>query len=341
MRILHLLASPAFTGPADAVAQLALAQRALGHQVSVAVDGRRTRITSEELALPRFEQLGLVEELGLELSVKSSPLGMLRDVRRLRGLTADVVHCHFTHDHTLARFGRPAGATLIRSIHAPRSLRWLTPAADGWTVPVDAWARRLLGVPVAVLPALVDSAFTPPADRPAHRQKLGLGDGPIIGMVSTFQRSRHHDVALAAFALVRQRAPAAKLLLVGDGRDEPFIRGTSAALGLGELTIFAGYQSGARFIELLQAMDEVWILGLGNDHGGRAAAQARACGARVVAVDVGGLARYADVLVPCQAGAIAEAALSPRRRAMAIESPSAIAERIINLYRSAGGDRDR
>ena len=48
MRILHLLASPAWTGPAENIARLAVAQRALGHQVSVAVDRKREGLTSEE-----------------------------------------------------------------------------------------------------------------------------------------------------------------------------------------------------------------------------------------------------------------------------------------------------
>ena len=60
---------------------------------------------------------------------------------------------------------------------------------------------------------------------------------------------------------------------------------------------FAGYQEGPAFVRWLQALDEVWILGLGNDWSGRAAAQARACGVRVVAVREGALERLADAVV--------------------------------------------
>ncbi|HMK72392.1 MAG TPA: glycosyl transferase family 1, partial [Myxococcaceae bacterium] len=38
MRVLHLLSSPVFSGPAEAVALLAGAQRRAGAEVSVAVD---------------------------------------------------------------------------------------------------------------------------------------------------------------------------------------------------------------------------------------------------------------------------------------------------------------
>ena len=135
MRILHLLASPFWSGPAENVALLALAQRQAGHEVAVALDRRRTKVDAEEPAVPRFEALGLLDSGGLELSVKSPPWTVLGDMRRLRSRTLDVVHAHFTHDHLIARWARPQGAVLVRSIHAPRSLRSSLPKADAYTVP--------------------------------------------------------------------------------------------------------------------------------------------------------------------------------------------------------------
>ena len=285
--------------------------------------------------MPRLLSMGLLDEHGLELSVKSSPFGLWRDLLRLKALEVDVVHCHMSHDHTLTWLSRPSGARVVRSLHAPRSMRWSTPSADGWTVPVDAWARRLLGARVMVLPPLVDAMFVPPGNRLAHKRSLGLPVAPLVGMVSTFQASRRHDVGLAAFARLRGREPEARLVLVGDGREEGAVRSRIAALGLTGQVHLVGYQSGARFVEFLQALDEVWILGLGNDFSGRAAAQARACGVRVVAVDEGALARYADAVVSCDGEAIAEVALREVRRLVFLESSQAIAGRVIDLYGQA------
>lgn len=336
MKIVHLLASPFFTGPAEAVTQLALAQRAQGHDVSVAIDRLRTTTTSEELAAPRLDALHLAANLGLELSVKSTPLGMLRDLLRLRALSQiDVVHAHFSHDHTLVRFGRPKGAVVIRSIHAPRSLGSSTPKADAYTVPTEPLARKLLGSPVLVLPPLVDASFVPSNDQPALRARLGLPAGPLIGMVSTFQPSRHHDVGLAAFAKLLTRVPQAHLLLIGDGDLKPAIEAQSVSLQIHERIRFAGYQSGPAFVEHLQALDEVWILGLGNDFSGRAAAQARACGVRVVAVDEGALARHADALIDCDVDQLAENALQNSRLPGSVERPADIAARVLELYEKA------
>jgi hypothetical protein len=82
-------------------------------------------------------------------------------------------------------------------------------------------------------------------------------------------------------------------------------------------------------------MDEVWVLGLGNDFAGRAAAQARACGARVVAVDEGALERYADALVAADADAIDAAALRPERRSVTLEPAESVARRVLALYEQA------
>ena len=117
-------------------------------------------------------------------------------------------------------------------------------------------------------------------------------------MVSTFQPSRRHDVGLEAFARLRAERPGARWVLVGDGALLPEVRAQVEARGLAGAVTFAGYRSGPDFVRWLQALDEVWVLGLGNDWSGRVAAQARACGVRVVAVDEGGLAPNADALLP-------------------------------------------
>ncbi|MCI0573586.1 MAG: glycosyltransferase [Myxococcaceae bacterium] len=338
MRILHLLASPAFSGPAENVAQLALAQRALGHDVSVAVDVKRARVSSEELAVPRLRALGLLDGGGLELSVKSAPWRVLADAWRLRARDVDVVHAHFTHDHFVARLGRPRGAVLVRSLHAPRSLRRSMPAADAFTVTSEGELARLGAGRALVLPPLVGPEYSPAGDRAALRKALGVDGAPLVGMVSTFQPSRRHDVGVEAFARVRAVREGARLVLVGDGEEEPRIRARVSGLGLADAVRFTGYQQGADFVRWLQALDEVWVLGLGNDWTGRVAAQARACGVRIVAVDEGALARTADVVLsePTPAS-VSTACLEGRRREVQVPGASDVALQVLALYARARG----
>lgn len=340
MRILHLLASPFWSGPAENVALLALAQRQAGHEVTVALDRRRTQVDAEEPAVPRFEALGLLDSGGLELSVKSPPWTVLGDMHRLRSRTLDVVHAHFTHDHFIARWARPQGAVLVRSIHAPRSLRSSLPKADAYTVPAATEVSRLEGKKVRVLPPLVDPRFKPAESREKLRSELGLKGAPLIGMVSTFQASRRHGLGVAAFEQLRRTRSDARLVLVGDGALLEQVRQQVRERGLQEQVTSAGYQQGESFVRWLQALDEVWILGLGNDWSGRAAAQARACGVRVVAVCVGALPALADVQVEqLTPEAVVAASLSEDRARVEHPSNQKIAEEVLALYeqaRSAG-----
>ena len=341
MRVLHLLASPVWSGPVDIIATLAEAQRALGHEVSVAIDRKREHVTSEEPAAPRLRTMGLLDEGDLELSVKSSPSAVLFDVRMLRRREVDVVHAHFSHDHLLARFGRPPAARLVRSIHAPRSIRWSLPHADGFTVPTAPLLERLDGRAM-VLPPLVGPWFRPAEAPLALRRELGLEGEPVIGMVSTFQASRRHALAIEAFAKLRTHRPNARLVLVGDGGLLPDIRDLVERKGLSESVTFTGYLSGMQFVRFLQSMDEVWVLGSGNDWSGRAAAQARACGARVVTVDEGGLSAWADVVLEApDPDELVNAALIFARRDVAIPSVEDVAAQVLAFYAACGAGGGR
>jgi L-malate glycosyltransferase len=334
MRVLHLLASSVFSGPAETVALLAEAQRRAGATVGVAVDSTRPGTGTEEPALPRFAARGLLDGQGLALSTHGGLLEVRHDARLLQSLALDVVHCHTSHDHFVGWLGRPKGARLVRSLHAPRSIRFGLPPYDAATVPAEGLLSRLRRVPAVVFPALVDrNLFRPSADVTAQRRALGLPHGPVVGMASTFQPSRGHATALEAFAELRRREPDATLVLLGDGILERRLRARARSLGLAGAVRFPGYQADADFVRWLQVLDEVWVLGLGNDWAGRTALQARACHVRVVAAPLGGLPRWADVVLPeVTPSALASAALGAKRRDVPLPDVDAVAEAILALY---------
>jgi glycosyltransferase involved in cell wall biosynthesis len=337
VRILHLLASPVFSGPAENVAWLADGQRALGHTVRIAVDRKRGRLGSEEASVPRLRALGLLDEEGrLELSPKSDLWSIARDVSRLKKQEVEVVHAHFTHDHFIARFGRPKGAVLVRSVHAPRSLRRSIPGADAYTLPPGVSAKVLEGRVCRPLWPLLDPSFVPHRDPAALRRELGLSGAPLVGMVSTFQASRRHAVAIDAFARLRAVRPDARLLLVGDGALESELRARVRRAGLGPFVTFVGYREGRDFVRLVQALDQLWVLGLGNDWSARPAAQGRACGVTVLGVAEGALPELVDQLVAPDPEKLAEAAQAPARREVALPGRIEIAEQVVALYRELG-----
>jgi len=340
-RILHLFASPFFSGPAEFIAQLALAQRSLGCLVSVAIDRKRHTTQSEELAAARFRSLDLLDESGLELSVKPSLLGPWKDMARLRSLKKDIVHCHFSHDHWVARLARPKCAVLVRSLHAPRSLNRWTPQADAFTVATsDMLQEATLRFPKAcsiVHTPMIEDVFAPPSDMSLLRKQLGFQGSPVVGMVSTFQESRRHMLGLRAFKALSLECPQAQLVLAGDGILENELRKEARRLDIEGRVLFLGYHAQEAFAEVLKALDEVWILGLGNDHSARAAVQARACGVRILAVAQGALSIWADEVVEPSEESIVQAHRRGRRRQVAIPSKQEEAKRVLELYMKARG----
>ena len=121
--------------------------------------------------------------------------------------------------------------------------------AAGVTINTRFLQRRCeaLGVPAARLvyvPNGVAAARLAPP-QPRHvaglRVALGLGAAPVAMYVGTLSRTTHNvGLLLDAFALVAERLPAARLLLVGDGEDRVALMEQARRLGLGQRALFAG-----------------------------------------------------------------------------------------------------
>jgi len=155
--------------------------------------------------------------------------------------------------------------------------------------------------------------------------------------VSTFQASRRHALALAAFARLHLREPQAMLVLVGDGQLGATLRAQAHALGLSSQVRFTGYQSGEALVHWMQAFDELWVLGLGNDGAGRSVVQGRAVDARVVGVDEGALRHWVDAIVPeLTPEALSTLALRGERRSLPLPDTRAVAAELLGVYARAG-----
>ena len=301
MRILHLMAFRFWSGPAETVFQLAISQRAAGHTVYVAIDQSGDPIQAEEAAKPYFEKAGLLLRGAYTLSPRDFGLSTIQDIQFLAQSDFDVMHCHTTHDHMLTSFSvrlrRSPRPKVIRSFHKPLKRKTPLLVTDGYTVPhVGFNVRMPSNIQSEILPPLISESFQPPLDKPSLKEKLGTTARHVLGMVSTFKESRNHQLGLDAFKILLEQLPDAELILLGDGDLQEEIREEVHRKGLSGRVHLQGYKEGTEYLEALQALDLVWILGLGNDWSGRAAAQARACGVKVVAVDLGGLSAFANAL---------------------------------------------
>lgn len=350
MRVLELLSSAWWTGPAEPVASLALALRARGHAVDVAVETAR-----EGNLVERLRALGLTGPEGLALSSKSGPLAYLRDLRRLGALARgyDVLHANFSHDHVLALMAlrRRAGRRVVRTVHSARSLREQAAqrvahrASDGLVAVCEAHARALeerFRIPperILATRGAVDAASFRPGG-PDLRAELGVAAGaPVAGLVARIKPGRGHDDLVDAFRIVADRLPDARLVLVGRGEGEEAIRVRIAHRGLQRQVIFAGYRTGPELAAAYRTLDVVVLLAEGNDGTCRALLEGMASGRPGVAYRFGAPAEsivdgttgllVPEGDVPALAAALVELLGAPARaRAMG----AAARERMATLF---------
>jgi glycosyltransferase involved in cell wall biosynthesis len=315
VRILHLVSYSLYSGPLPATRGLALAQRALGHEVFLAYDVKRGAFNDfEEPAAPRLESDPLKPPVSLTLSAKSSPTELWRDRAALRGLcregAVDVVHAHLSHDHMLAAVALAGKSDVIRvrTIHAERSLvrrfgqAWLHRRADGWITRARVHRQKLLesfGPPedrVVVIPSGFDAASWPlatPAERAETRRRFELvAEGLVVVQVALIANRGQKELVSALASLPVEARPQA--LFVGRGEGEAELRRHVATLGMQSWVRFAGYLQGTSLRLAYAAADAAFLAQPGNDAAARAGLEAMASGVPLVAVSTGALGELVE-----------------------------------------------
>jgi glycosyltransferase involved in cell wall biosynthesis len=125
-----------------------------------------------------------------------------------------------------------------------------------------------------------------PAEQVAFRRSLSLGDEDfVIGLCGAFRPEKAHGDLLAAAALLRSRAVAAKLLLIGDGPERPAIERRATELGIREHVVITGMKEDVR--PYVRACD-VMTLVSHTETFSLAALESMALGKPLVMSDLGG-----------------------------------------------------
>jgi glycosyltransferase involved in cell wall biosynthesis len=94
--------------------------------------------------------------------------------------------------------------------------------------------------------------------QPQPRRPVGWEEGPLIGYLGTLDQSRQLEQVVDALHLVRQRYPAARLLLVGDSptrSDVDKLLAYAASLGLGDAVKVTGWLPSAEAWSLIAGTD--------------------------------------------------------------------------------------
>jgi len=165
-------------------------------------------------------------------------------------------------------------------------------AADAVIVPTQAVAAQLrqqgVNAPLCVVPTGIDIDAFRDGDASrgmAVRNRYGIPlDAPLVLLVSRLAQEKNVPLVLAALKLLRERLPAARLLLVGTGPLQDSIKTQAANEGLEGAIAFAGGLPHAELPAYYAAAD-VFAFPSSSETQGLVMAEAFAAGLPVVAVD--------------------------------------------------------
>jgi glycosyltransferase involved in cell wall biosynthesis len=116
---------------------------------------------------------------------------------------------------------------------------------------IGANERRVLVSPMAVDPHF----FSPSVSGTSVRERLGLGDRPVVGWAGSFRAFHRLEDAIRAFREVVKRQPDAMLLLVGGGSQRHSLEVLVDDLDLRSSVVFAGQVPPTEMPKYVAAMD--------------------------------------------------------------------------------------
>lgn len=304
LKIIHLLASHKWTGPAEGVVTLCRDLKNRGHDVRFFCTPNPRRLLADQAV-----QRGVTPETDLRLAPKH-PMHTVMDMVRLKNLLRqerpDLLHLHLSADHWIgALAARWAGDSIrvLRTIHHPRTIErrpfrsWLYESlTDGFITLCEQDREQLRRTyridpkPVSVIHGAVDTTrFHSDLEARLGRAEFGIKmTTPVIGMVARFQPHRGHAILIEAMARLQKLFPTIRLLLVGRGEHQPVLERLVRDSKLESCVVFTGYRD-RDLPQIYAAMDVAVLLASGSDGSCRAALEAMAVGRPVVGFPVGAL----------------------------------------------------
>ncbi|WP_288865090.1 glycosyltransferase family 4 protein [uncultured Corynebacterium sp.] len=215
----------------------------------------------------------------------AAPLALMGSAAKRAGASTVIAS---THGHEVGWTKVPIGRQALRGIGR---------SADIVTYISNYTLQRLRpafgsGARFVALPSGVDTAFFRPAtvaQRTATRERLGVGDAPLVVCSSRLVARKGQDVLIRALPEVRRQAAGARLVIVGTGPDARRLHA-----GAGEEVVFTGAVPGEQLRDIVAAADvfampaRTRLGGFDVEGLGIVYLEAQACGVPVVAGRSGG-----------------------------------------------------
>jgi len=200
--------------------------------------------------------------------------------------------------YLVAAHGFDYWLSVVPGAHA--AMRYMTSAASRVPVMCSAFIAKTVRtavprrVPVSVLyPGADLERFRPDLPTGDIRERLGVGDRPLVVCVSRLVARKGQDVLIRSMTAIRGRVAGGTLLIVGGGPDEDRLRGLAAAAPAGSV-LFAG-EVPEEDLARYYAVGDVFAMpcrsrlaGLEVEGWGNVFVEASACGRPIVVGDSGG-----------------------------------------------------
>ena len=113
--------------------------------------------------------------------------------------------------------------------------------------------------PIVIHPGADSAKFSKDADGRTVRERFGIGDAPLILMVSRLWPAKNVETSLRAFRLVLRALPSAYYMIVGDGPSKWNLLELSRQLGIDRRCIFVDDHDVGDRIDLFYAACDAYL----------------------------------------------------------------------------------
>jgi len=243
--------------------------------------------------------------ISLPLFLLRFPVGLFQLIRLIQKYRIQIVNIHYPAEcfFYLAICRRILPIRLITSVHGadlfpdgisraayPKAIKWLLDLSDRIVTSSNAYREDV----ASVFPQLRDKIVS--IHNSVDLAELNVCSHypetdcykPYILCIAMHNEKKGLDVLLRAFALIHDKEPSLKLMLVGDGPLRGQLEDLASTLGIAKKVEFLGRQGRTQVADLLHSC-EVFVLPSRSEPFGIAIIEAMACEKPVISTKVGGI----------------------------------------------------
>jgi L-malate glycosyltransferase len=300
MNILYLTTHLNVGGITSYLLTLAQGFVARGHTVYVASSGGDSVI--------RFSTQGVIHipipiRTKSELNIFKLGLSASSLARQLKHRNIDVIHSQTRVTQVLGcimgRFIRAPHVTTCHGFFKARLSRAIFPCWGDAVIAISDQVKEHLMFDLGVsersirlvhngidVSFFAETSRISVEERRALRSSLGIGDGPVIGIIARLSDVKGHQYLIHAMKLVLNRYPDARLLIAGEGPMERRLVSLVRSLNIEKNVIFIPSVDGtARTLSII----DVYVLPSIKEGLGLSLMEAMAAGIPCIGSDVGGI----------------------------------------------------